>query len=98
MSRDAQTGYNVLNRVNYAGGGNGSIISSSLLIRNSARDASMSLRTSRIFASAMSSAMRNGSGLVSPWRRAGMWFCFVLLRRGVAGGRALEGKCGESWE
>jgi hypothetical protein len=32
-------GYNVLNRVNYAGGGNGSIISSSLLIRNSARDA-----------------------------------------------------------
>jgi Carboxypeptidase regulatory-like domain/TonB dependent receptor-like, beta-barrel len=32
-------GYNVLNRVNYAGGGNGSIISPALLIRNSARDA-----------------------------------------------------------
>lgn len=32
-------GYNVLNRVNYAGGGNGSIVSSALLIRNSARDA-----------------------------------------------------------
>lgn len=32
-------GYNVLNRVNYAGGGNGSVISSSLLIRNRARDA-----------------------------------------------------------
>ena len=32
-------GYNLLNRVNYAGGGNGSIISSSLLIRNAARDA-----------------------------------------------------------
>jgi hypothetical protein len=31
-------GYNVLNRVNYAGGGNGSIISPALLIRNSARD------------------------------------------------------------
>jgi hypothetical protein len=32
-------GYNVLNRVNYAGGGNGSIISPALLIRNAARDA-----------------------------------------------------------
>ena len=32
-------GYNVLNRVNYAGGGNGSIISPALLVRNSARDA-----------------------------------------------------------
>lgn len=32
-------GYNVLNRVNYAGGGNGSIISPAFLIRNSARDA-----------------------------------------------------------
>lgn len=31
-------GYNVLNRVNYSGGGNGSIISPALLIRNSARD------------------------------------------------------------
>jgi outer membrane receptor protein involved in Fe transport len=31
-------GYNVLNRVNFAGGGNGSIISPALLIRNSARD------------------------------------------------------------
>lgn len=31
-------GYNVLNRVNYAGGGNGSIISPALLVRNSARD------------------------------------------------------------
>lgn len=31
-------GYNVLNRVNYAGGGNGSIISPALLIRNAARD------------------------------------------------------------
>ena len=31
--------YNVLNRVNYAGGGNGSIISPALLIRNAARDA-----------------------------------------------------------
>jgi len=30
--------YNTLNRVNYAGGGNGSIISTSLLIRNAARD------------------------------------------------------------
>jgi outer membrane receptor protein involved in Fe transport len=30
--------YNTLNRVNYAGGGNGSIISPALLIRNSARD------------------------------------------------------------
>ena len=30
--------YNTLNRVNYAGGGNGSIIASSLLIRNAARD------------------------------------------------------------
>ena len=32
-------GYNVLNRVNYAGGGNGSIISPALLIRSAARDA-----------------------------------------------------------
>lgn len=32
-------GYNVLNRVNYAGGGNGSLSSSALLIRNAARDA-----------------------------------------------------------
>ncbi|MGH9383153.1 MAG: TonB-dependent receptor domain-containing protein [Vicinamibacterales bacterium] len=32
-------GYNVLNRVNYAGGGNGSIISPALLVRNAARDA-----------------------------------------------------------
>jgi hypothetical protein len=32
-------GYNILNRVNYAGGGNGSIISPALLIRNAARDA-----------------------------------------------------------
>jgi hypothetical protein len=32
-------GYNVLNRVNYAGGGNGSIISPAFLVRNSARDA-----------------------------------------------------------
>jgi hypothetical protein len=32
-------GYNLLNRVNYAGGGNGSIISPALLVRNSARDA-----------------------------------------------------------
>jgi hypothetical protein len=32
-------GYNILNRVNFAGGGNGSIVSSALLIRNSARDA-----------------------------------------------------------
>ena len=31
-------GYNVLNRVNYAGGGNGSIISPALLVRNAARD------------------------------------------------------------
>ena len=31
-------GYNILNRVNYAGGGNGNINSSSLLIRNGARD------------------------------------------------------------
>ncbi|HUU32725.1 MAG TPA: TonB-dependent receptor, partial [Vicinamibacterales bacterium] len=31
-------GYNVLNRVNYAGGGNGNIVSSAFLIRNSARD------------------------------------------------------------
>jgi len=31
-------GYNVLNRVNFAGGGNGSIISPALLIRNAARD------------------------------------------------------------
>jgi hypothetical protein len=31
-------GYNVLNRVNYAGGGNGSLVSSALLIRNAARD------------------------------------------------------------
>lgn len=31
-------GYNLLNRVNYAGGGNGSIISPALLIRNAARD------------------------------------------------------------
>jgi hypothetical protein len=31
-------GYNVLNRVNYAGGGNGSMISPALLIRNAARD------------------------------------------------------------
>ena len=30
--------YNTLNRVNYAGGGNGSIVSSALLIRNAARD------------------------------------------------------------
>ena len=30
-------GYNILNRVNYAGGGNGSIISPALLIRNAAR-------------------------------------------------------------
>jgi hypothetical protein len=30
--------YNTLNRVNYAGGGNGSIISPALLIRNAARD------------------------------------------------------------
>ncbi len=30
--------YNTLNRVNYAGGGNGSIASSALLIRNAARD------------------------------------------------------------
>jgi hypothetical protein len=32
-------GYNVLNRVNYAGGGNGSIISPAFLVRNAARDA-----------------------------------------------------------
>jgi hypothetical protein len=32
-------GYNVLNRVNFAGGGNGSIISPAFLIRNGARDA-----------------------------------------------------------
>lgn len=32
-------GYNVLNRVNYAGGGNGSLNSAALLIRNNARDA-----------------------------------------------------------
>ena len=31
-------GYNILNRVNYAGGGNGNLSSSSLLIRNRARD------------------------------------------------------------
>ena len=31
-------GYNILNRVNYAGGGNGSIVSPALLIRNAARD------------------------------------------------------------
>jgi outer membrane receptor protein involved in Fe transport len=31
--------YNLLNRVNYAGGGNGSIISPAFLIRNAARDA-----------------------------------------------------------
>ena len=31
-------GYNVLNRVNYAGGGNGSIVSPAFLIRNAARD------------------------------------------------------------
>lgn len=31
-------GYNVLNRVNFAGGGNGSIISPALLVRNAARD------------------------------------------------------------
>lgn len=31
-------GYNVLNRVNYAGGGNGSIVSPALLVRNAARD------------------------------------------------------------
>lgn len=31
-------GYNILNRVNFAGGGNGSIISPALLIRNAARD------------------------------------------------------------
>ena len=30
--------YNTLNRVNFAGGGNGSIISPALLIRNAARD------------------------------------------------------------
>ena len=32
-------GYNVLNRVNFAGGGNGSIISAAFLVRNAARDA-----------------------------------------------------------
>jgi outer membrane receptor protein involved in Fe transport len=32
-------GYNVLNRVNFAGGGNGSIISPAFLVRNNARDA-----------------------------------------------------------
>ncbi|MCA1586103.1 MAG: TonB-dependent receptor [Acidobacteria bacterium] len=32
-------GYNVLNRVNYAGGGNGSIISPAFLVRNAARNA-----------------------------------------------------------
>ncbi len=31
-------GYNVLNRINYAGGGNRSIISPAFLIRNAARD------------------------------------------------------------